>query len=273
MNINKKNITIGVLGTALLATSGLGTVSAASHADEDKPGPHRNPEIREMVENRDFESWSQYADLPDTLAGFDEAAFNQFADMVELKQAGDKDAAEEIRKSLGLPIRGEHRGKKGEQDQHREDMQKIILSGDFEKWVEELEAHGADASVLTQDNFNKIKTAVKSEDREAIKAVHEELGIGPKHKGPHNGDRARKILEVSYEEWAERATKRGLPADTVNEATFNTLQQAATLFQSGDKEAAKTLLDEAGVTPPQATYWKQFAGKKGRVGQGQRGER
>ncbi len=265
MNINKKNLTIGVLGAALLATSGIAAADAAQGEEHQKRGHRHNPEIHEIVETPDYESWSQYENLPDKLAGFDEAQFNQFADMHELRQAGDKEGAEEIRELLGLPERGEQH-----HEDDREEMREAILEGDFEEWAEELAERGVDAGILTQDNFNTIKTAVESGDKEAIKAAHQELGIGPKHKGPHNGERAGKILELSYEEWAEKASERGLDAEKVNESTFNTLQQAAELFQSGDKEGAKALLEEAGVKPPHESRGHRFGGDRE---DGERGER
>ena len=258
MKINKKNITIGVLGAALLATSGL-TMASAAYNDDDEHGRkfHQDPAFQTSLETRDFEAWNAQEKLPEKLANLNEAEFNQFADMVALKKSGDIEGAKEIAESLGLPTK--HKREQGEMHgEKREEMKQIILNSDFAAWAEKAAEHGMDTEVLTQENFDKIKAAIESGDREAIKAIHDELGITPKNRGPHNGERAGHILQTNYEEWAERAAKHGLEAENINSETFATLQQAAELFESGDKEGGKQLLEDAGVKPPTHANGKRF---------------
>lgn len=273
MNIHKKNLTIGVLGAALLATSGLSAVDAANRDPLQQETQRRGADMREVVEDRDYDAWTHLDHLPPQMADFTEAEFNQFADMMELRQSGDEEGANALREQLGLkeaPNRrgdngmGPHNGNRGNMGE----MHEFIRNGDFSSWAKEAQEHGIQSSLLTKENFNKIKAAVESGDRDAVQAVHEELGIVPMHKGEPKGKRAQKILELSYDEWVAQAEDHGMDSSLVNEQTYNTLRESATLFQAGDVDAAKTLLDDAGITPP-----RDARGHKGMGEQGPRGLR
>ena len=244
--LTKKNIAIGTLATALVLTSGMGAAAAADHIEEERE--RRGPiseDAREALEERDYTEWQEAlaeADkAPDVLVNFTEDQFNRFAKMHELREAGDKEGAAEIREELGLPERGNrgnhpHKGK--------------ILEITFDEWAEKAAEKGLDENLITQDTFARLQAAAEGEDKEAMKELREELGIeghGPRgHKGKHLGA----ILDMSYDEWAEKAADRGFDAEGINQETFSKLQASATLAQDGDREAAKELLEEAGIERP-----------------------
>jgi len=69
-------------------------------------------EVREALENRDYNAWHE-AMMPPIFQHVNAENFDTFADMHEAIQSGDKDKAEELRTKLGLPekpTQGNHAG-------------------------------------------------------------------------------------------------------------------------------------------------------------------
>lgn len=252
--LTKKNMTIAALSLTLLVTSGLTAVSAAEEFEERHERKHApSEELRSAVESKDYTAFQAVVlseDLPEKLEALTEAQFHQFAEMHELRRAGDTEGAAAIRESLGL--RGPSDEKHERREGRREEMKTIFENGDFASWSTHANERGLDASLITEDNFAKLQAAALSGDREEMKAVHETLGFPVReHKGEKGNRGPGKILETDYATWAERAAHRGMNAEQISENTYNALKEAATLAQSGDKEGAKTLLESAGIERPE----------------------
>lgn len=230
----RKNIIIGGLAAAMILTSGLTLVSAA----EGDKGPHfqKNPEVEQIIQDGDYAAWQALDEgkIPNRLAQLSEEEFQLFADMIAAMKSGDTDTAKTLRVSLNLPEHP-HKG-----------MQKDI---DFATWSEHMTKRGADTSLITEETFTALKAAFEAKDKEAIQEIHHELGIEGKHPYNNGDHRAERILSMTYDEWAENAAKRGVEAEEITPETFEILQQAADLFQEGDKESARELMAGVNIHP------------------------
>jgi ABC-type transport system substrate-binding protein len=74
-------------------------------------------------------------------------------------------------------------------------------------------------------------------------------GQVPPEMREHRADVREAVLNGDYAAFQE-LTKDAPFASKIDEATFNTLHEAAKLREAGDLEGAKALLDEAGIKPP-----------------------
>ena len=260
---HKKNIAIGTLGAALILSSGLVVVSAAEHEREGKHdrGEHGEAmhEFHEAAVEGDYAEYKELieeGELPDRMSGFSEAEFAQIGEMITLHKAGDKEGAEAIRDSLGLP---EH--KAGQRRMHKQ-----FKNVTFEDWQNRLEEKGVDTEKLTQETFDAF-TAARG-DREAMTTLHESLGIeAPEKRGDRaqKGEKLQRLLESDYEQWSENAAERGMNEQQITPEVFAGLQQAATLFEAGDKDGAKTVLDELGIEKPEGLHKKDGSRRGNRV--------
>ena len=123
----------------------------------------------------------------------------------------------------------------GEKKMFREDKPAIEM--DYETMSEKhLERTGEE---LTEETFNKMQEAhelAQEGDFEAAKEIMDEVGIKPPMKGEMHGKR-----EEFKKEFMESLT------DEQKEV----LEQSRELREEGDREAAKELLEEAGVELPE----------------------
>ncbi len=112
--MTKKSKVISI--SSLLAVVGIvGALGFAgvsyAHERNDVDHQEHRAEMDQIFADRDYEAWKEVIESKPKITDYvNEENFDRFAEMHELMQSGDKEAADEIRKELGLP---EKMGKKG----------------------------------------------------------------------------------------------------------------------------------------------------------------
>lgn len=150
-----------------------------------------------------------------------------------------------------------------QQRERREQMSEIrdaIDANDYQAWADAMSEHPGAEEFITQENFDVLVQAhelKESGDREGAKALLEEAGIKrPKKFRGNRGQRGEKFQAIrdaveagDYQAWVEAMADHPNGDELINEETFSVLQEAHVLREAGDKDAAKALLEEAGLRP------------------------
>lgn len=182
-------ISLSVFATTLIVA---GATYAYNNDSELKrgAGPGNFAAVEEALENNDYASWSELMNDRRMEDLINEENFSQFVEMHNLIKSGDFAAADEIRKSLGLPERGE-RGPKGDCDcsdgnrgpkhnwQNMEDAREALDNNDYTAWKEAV-SDSPIADEVTEDNFSKLVEShnlMQSGDFEGAREIREELGL------------------------------------------------------------------------------------------------
>lgn len=117
--MKNKVIILGTLVVALLGVIAFTTTQTdAYRGDYTEVGPNhtegREAEMEEIFESKDYNAWveimTEDGRNPGIVNKIDEEDFDSFVEARELAQAGDTEAANEIREELGLGQGGMRRG-------------------------------------------------------------------------------------------------------------------------------------------------------------------
>ncbi len=121
--MKKNNITIGVAAlVAVIATAGIAASTFAHQGDPNFQGPNFNEETHEKMldafENKDYDAWKEAKTNMGQgrmMERINEDNFSKFAEMRELRLAGDIEGADALRAELGLGQGQMMHGNKGGQ--------------------------------------------------------------------------------------------------------------------------------------------------------------
>lgn len=201
---------IGGIGAAV--TGLFGGAQLAQHTnvpDFVKERFEHRAAIYEAVEAGDYASWeaAQPENAP-ILNLINEDNFGQFQELHELQRAGDTDAADALRESLGLPEKPErrNRGERSIKGHMNEAVQAALDAGDYSAWKEALPEWAAEmfGDVISENNFDtfvQMHELRQAGNEEAADALREDLGLparperpsfeqaGQKGRGQGNGQR------------------------------------------------------------------------------------
>ena len=201
--MKKTYFILGGLSAVALLIAGLGAASAFEEGERERGprGGHGDSEFKaemlEIIQSGDYTEWveelTEYAtekgrDLPQILEYINEGNFDQFAQMHELKQSGDKEAAKALAEEIGLPPREGKHDKKGGDPEFRAEMKEFILSTSYEEWVSKITDHAAEnekdtpkiLETITSSNFDQFQemhNLMQAGDKEAAKAIADDLGL------------------------------------------------------------------------------------------------
>jgi hypothetical protein len=164
---------VGIASAAILATVGIAPFAFAQSDEVKEQMEAWRTSIEESVTNGDYSAWStlmsQRAEEMRTkmLEGITEENFSTLQEIQKLEDAGDYDAARELREELDLPGFGGRRGHGGPGGGPMGDggkMAEVLESGDYDAWVDLMnnrpEDKGKMADVeITEDTFNKMVEA------------------------------------------------------------------------------------------------------------------
>jgi hypothetical protein len=107
---------------------------------------------------------------------------------------------------------------------------------------------------VSEADFSKIIEAhelAQSGDKEAAKAIFDELGINPPRMRGHQGEKHNEIRDAvengDYDAWAAHVAERG---GDPTKSDFEIIQQAHEFHENGDHDSAKELLEENGIERP-----------------------
>lgn len=157
---------------------------------------------------------------------------------------------------------GEEHMNKGEHQEHRAEMMEAVDANDFDAWVALLDNHPKAEEFATQERFNVLVEAHELREAGDIEAAHElmeEQGIkkhgmrGEHGKKGHSFDPERRealktaMQENDFDAWSELMENHPKADEMVNMEHFELMQEAFELREAGNKEAARELLQDAGV--------------------------
>jgi Spy/CpxP family protein refolding chaperone len=200
------------------------------------PGNADHEAMQTALENNDYAAFvTATADAP-FADQVDEAFFAKMVEAHTLRQAGDNEGADAIMEELGMGPRGGHdehgMGMGGPGNADHEAMQTALENNDYAAFVTAT-ADAPFADQVDEAFFAKMveaHTLRQAGDNEGADAIMSELGLpqpGPRegHGPRHNGGMFLKNADLTDAQQAQ-------------------LEEARTLFQNGDREAAKAILDQ-----------------------------
>lgn len=121
--MNKKNMTLGAIGLALLGAVAITAGTYAYQGDPNKQGPNYTPERHAVMlkafENKDYAAWKAQMGNRGITSRVTEQNFARFAEMRQLMLDGKTAEAQAIRTELGLGQgngqgNGMHSGERGQ---------------------------------------------------------------------------------------------------------------------------------------------------------------
>ena len=142
-----------------------------------------------------------------------------------------------------------------------------IEAGDYETWANAVEGKKI-TEVINEDNFDDLVEAhalKKDGEKDAAKAIFEELGIKPAHK-KRFADHKKKLTKKSiidsldsgdYDAWLEAVGENSKATEFINEDNFNQLSEAHELAKNGEKDSAKAIFEELGFKHPKKHFKKK----------------
>lgn len=143
---------------------------------------------------------------------------------------------------------------------HHDAVKAAIEANDYTAWVEAMSEHPKADEFVNEETFAVMVQAhelAQSGEKEAAKELLEENGIhrpGKRGHGPksEHHEAVREAIESGdYEAWVEALSSHPNAEELISEENFATMQKAHELMESGEKEAAKELLEEAGFKRPE----------------------
>lgn len=154
------------------------------HHRGEKQGKENREEMKAALESQDYEAFvallpeQRQEEFHNTVSKED---FSEFVRMHELREAGDFEAAEEIRELLGLPEHPERADKEAHKEQH-EALHTAAENGDYDGFVELLpedrqEEFTEKISADQFDDFVLMQELRKAGDKEGAEEIREFLGL------------------------------------------------------------------------------------------------
>jgi len=269
---------MGGISTLALLVAGLASVSAFGPEqcqNEKGPTQEERDQIHSIMETSSYDEWrsaveelaaSKGHEAPDFLNQITAENFDDFKQLHELRESGDREAAQALAENLGLEMPmhgGEHH------ERNRQGSLGIGQAESYSDWVADVQAQaeetGRDASALlenmTEEKFDQIKEVqalAQSGDKDGAKELAEQYGLerpAMKERKMHKpmSDAA------TYDEWVAEVTARaeehGKDASDIlanmTEEKFSQLQEVRALAESGDKDGAKELAESYGLERPE----------------------
>ncbi len=143
----------------------------------------------------------------------------------------------------------------GTNSENRDAVHAAIESGDYSAFVELVPENSRMLESINEGNFSLLQEAhelKESGDFEGAKEIMDELGIRPhghRGKGPmmENHEEVKSAIESGdYEAFLEAVSEDSPFGEEMSEEKFQIMVQAHELKESGDYEAARELMEEAG---------------------------
>jgi len=152
----------------------------------------------------------------------------------------------------------------------RQQIEETIENNDYDAWKALTEDHGKKGNlikVITEENFSQFAEMhehIREGEREAAKAIADELGLPQKgrgqgkgmgQRGPQLTEEQRTQLQEAvqggdYNTWSSLHEELGLDGpfnELITADNFSRFSEMQTLRQSGDREGAKAIAEELGL--------------------------
>jgi hypothetical protein len=188
--MNKKYLAIiGVLAL-IITTAAVSVATNASSPDEERGNDHfgkaRMQHERPDFENLTFEEFAAQKESKRVLENVNADNFEQFKQMHELMQSGDREGANSIREEIGLPDKEfgpkHKKGMRKGTHENKEAVMQAFENNDYQAWSELMEGKPV-LEKVNEDNFSKLVDAhnlAQSGDFEGAKLIKDELGLAGK---------------------------------------------------------------------------------------------
>ncbi|MFC1617856.1 hypothetical protein ACFL2B_01095 [Patescibacteria group bacterium] len=192
--MKRKKIVIPVIAAAIAAAT-IGSISVASAEGGVWAGKDNKDEMRQAIEDNDFDTWKQQVDRKSAEFSTEEN-FDKLKEAHDLMQAGKTEEARAIKEEMGMMKGpGKMHGMKGEKDE----MRQAVQNNDFAAWKTAMEDNVIKRledleSKINEDTFNELVRAhnlMQEGKRDEAKQIHEDLGLsgGPGMHGQGLGQK------------------------------------------------------------------------------------